>query len=249
MSPLREIAEHQQNDPDLSWIIAYLNNGSLPNDEKRARNLVLETSQYDLVDGFLRCENPVIPGSWRVVVPKELRKPLLEEAHSGRFAGHFFEKRIYETLRKQVWWPGMRADTRRHCRSCLVCASRKGTGRVSHPPLQSIPVGGPFHRVGVDVFQLPLTEAGNLYVVVFLDYLTKCAEAFAVPDQTAETIARLLVNEIFCRHGASEHLLSDRGANFLSELVQGVCKLSIKKVNTSGYHPQPMVWLRNSIVH
>ena len=69
--------------------------------------------------------------------------------------------------------PG-RADTRRHCRSCLVCASRKGTGRASHPPLQSIPVGGPFHRVGVDVLQLPLTESGNHYVVVFLDYLIKC---------------------------------------------------------------------------
>ena len=130
----------------------------------------------------------------------------------------------------------MRADTRRHCRSCLVCVSRRGANRIPHPPLQPIPVGG---RVGVDVLQLPLTEAGNRYVVVFQDYLTKWVEAFATPNQTAETIAHLLVNEIFCRHGAPEHLLSDRGANFLSELVQDVCKLlSIKKINTSGYHPQ-----------
>lgn len=64
-------------------------------------------------------------------------------------------------------------------------------------------------------------------------------EGFAVPDQTAETIARILVNEIFCRHGAPEHLLSDRGANFLSELFTEVSRLlNIKKLNTSGYHPQ-----------
>ena len=133
----------------------------------------------------------------------------------------------------------MCADTRRHCRSCLVCVSRRGANRIPHPPLQPIPVGGPFHRVGVDVLQLPLTEAGNCYVVVFQDYLTKWVEAFATPNQTAETIAHLLVNEIFCRHGAPEHLLSDRGANFLSEHMQDVCKLlSIKKINTSGYHPQ-----------
>ena len=133
----------------------------------------------------------------------------------------------------------MRSDVRHHCRSCLTCATRKGTGRPSRPPLKPIEVGGPFHRVGVDVLQLPLTENGNKYVVVFQDYLTKWVEAFAVPNQTAETIAKLLVEEIFCRHGAPEHLLSDRGTNFLSDLVQEVCRLlNVTKVNTSGYHPQ-----------
>lgn len=37
-------------------------------------------------------------------------------------------------------------------------------------------------------------------------------EAFAVPDQTADTIARLLVEKIVCVHGVPEQLLSDRGA-------------------------------------
>ena len=119
------------------------------------------------------------------------------------------------------------------------CVSRNGSGRQTKPPLNSIPVGGPFHLMGVDVLQLPVTEAGNKYVVVFADYLTKWVEAFAVKDQSAQTIAHLLVEEIFCRHGAPQQLLSDRGANFLSELVLEVCKiLEIKKVNTSGYHPQ-----------
>ena len=63
---------------------------------------------------------------------------------------------------------------RRHCHACLVCASRKGTDRASRPPLQPIPVGGPFHRVGVDILKLPTSFEGNQYAVVFLDYLTKC---------------------------------------------------------------------------
>ena len=63
-------------------------------------------------------------------------------------------------------------------------------------------------------------------------------------DQSATTIAKLLVEDVFCNHGAPEHLLSDRRANFLSSLIQDVCKytvhvyLNIKKVNTSGYHSQ-----------
>ena len=93
--------------------------------------------------------------------------------------------------------------------------------------------------VGVDILQLPMSMDGNQYAVVFMDYFTKWPEVFAVPDQTAETIARLLVEQVIPRHGVPEQLLSDRGKNFLSSLVQEVCKLiGTKKINTSGYHPQ-----------
>ena len=132
----------------------------------------------------------------------------------------------------------MRADVSKYCRSCLVCASRKGNGHSIKPALQPIPVGGPFHWIGVDVLQLPLTLDGNQYAVMFTDYLTKWVEAFAVADQTAETIARLFVEGVVCRHGAPQELLSDRGANFVSDLVSEVCKLFDVKLNTSGYHPQ-----------
>ena len=38
-------------------------------------------------------------------------------------------------------------------------------------------------------------------------------------------------------HGIPEELLSDRGANFLSGLIQDTCRLlGVKKINTSGYH-------------
>ena len=69
--------------------------------------------------------------------------------------------------------------------------------------------------------------------------ITKWVEVFAVSDQKAETIAKLLVEGVISRHGAPQELLSDCGANFLSALVLEVCKLfDIKKVNTSGYNPQ-----------
>ena len=102
-----------------------------------------------------------------------------------------------------------------------------------------IKVGGPFERVGVDILKMPLTESGNRYVVVFVEYLTKWVEAFPVPDQTSETIARLLIDHVVCRHGVPRELLSDRGANLLSDLMQEVCALTgMKKVNTTASHPQ-----------
>ena len=60
-----------------------------------------------------------------------------------------------------------------------------------------------------------------------------------MPDQRAETIVRLFVDNIVCRHVVPEELLSDCGANFLSDLILQMCSLlCIKKVNTSNYHPQ-----------
>ena len=54
----------------------------------------------------------------------------------------------------------------------------------------------------------------------------------------AVTIARLLTDEIIPGYGAPRTLLSNRGKNFLSNIVREVCNLySIKKLNTSTYNP------------
>ena len=234
-----DIETLQRQDEELAPIFRFLEDGIVPGDDRRAKRLALEKSSFEVIDGVLYHENPSVPGVWRIVVPKALRETLLKESHSGKFAGHFAERKLYATLRTKYWWDKMRSDVHKHCRSCLTCASRKGPGRAPRPKLQPIPVGGPFHRVGVDVLQLPLSHEGKQYAVVFMDYLTKWPEVFAVPDQKAETIARLFVEHVIARHGVPEHLLSDREANFLSSLVQEVCKLvGTIKLNTSGYHPQ-----------
>ena len=235
----KDIGWLQRCDEELLPILEYLESDVLPADAKQAQRLALEKSNFEVIEDVLYYENPAVPGNWRIAVPKCLRSTLLKESHGGRFAGHFAEKKVYSTLRTKYWWKGMRADVRRYCRGCLVCASRKGPGRAQRPPLQPIPVGGPFHMVGVDVLQLPPSYQGNQYAIVFMDYLTKWPEVFATCDQKAETIARLLVEQVIARHWVPELLLSDRGPNFLSTLVQEVCTLvGTIKINTSGYHPQ-----------
>ena len=132
----------------------------------------------------------------------------------------------------------MRSDIKEWCRACEVCFTRRAGSRP-HVPLTPIPVSGPWDRVGVDVLQLPRSHNGNRYLIVFIDYLTKWVEAFAAPDQTALTIARLLVEEVVTRHGVPNTLLSDRGANFLSKLMAEVYHLlGVRKLNTAAYHPQ-----------
>ena len=132
----------------------------------------------------------------------------------------------------------MRKDITRWTRECLVCNSHF-LGQSVRPPLTPIPMAGRFDRIGVDVIQFPCSHLGNQYAVVFVGYLTKWPEVYATPDQSAATIANLLVREIISRHGVPLEVLSDRGRAFLSGLLKEVQQLlGFRKTNTSAYHPQ-----------
>ena len=234
---LEDIQLQQQRDPELLLLINFLRSSELPEEEKAAKKIVLESAKYDLMDRILYFEYPAAPHCWCIVVSKDLQVPLLEETNGRKFAGYFAERKTHDRLRRYYWWRGMRADVHCYCRGCLICVTKRGGRKPPRSPLHPIPVGGLFQCIGVDVLQLPLTQSGNRYAVVFVDYLTKWVEAFTVPDQTAGTIARLLVESVVCVHGVPEQLLSNRGSNFLSDLVRSVCSLlGIIKIIASGYY-------------
>lgn len=76
-------------------------------------------------------------------------------------------------------------------------------------------------------------------MVVTQDLFTKWPFVFAVPDQKAARIARLLAEEVIPWFGVPEALLSDIGTNLLSHLMTDLCKmLGTRKLNTTSYHPQ-----------
>ncbi len=230
------LADLQREDQSLAEVITYLETGVLPADEKQAKTIALTCSQYTMKDGVLYYVDPDC--TLRVIPPTSTREKLFQQAHGGAFGGHLGEVKVHSELRRHYWWLGMRADIGRWTRACLVCASHS-TGRAVRPPLTPIPVGGPFDRVGVDIIQFPRSHDGHQYCVVFMDYLTKWPEAFAVSNQTAATVAKLLVEEVVSRYGVPAEVLSDRGSAFLSGLMKEVTKLlGLHQVNTTAYHPQ-----------
>ena len=130
----------------------------------------------------------------------------------------------------------MYSATERFVKSCPEYAIVSGTGCRQPPPLHPIPVHRPFQIVGVDVMDLPVTTNGNKHVVVFQDYRPM---VYAIPDQKAHRIARILVDEVIPFYRIPECLLSDRGTNLLSHLMRDLCQmLGIKKLNTTAYHPE-----------
>ena len=87
--------------------------------------------------------------------------------------------------------------------------------------------------------ELPVTESGNRYVILFQDFVTKWPLIFIAPDQKAIRIACLVAVEVLSLFGVPDALLSDRGANLLAHVMKDVCELLVvMKLNTTTCHPQ-----------
>ena len=72
-----------------------------------------------------------------------------------------------------------------------------------------------------------------------MDYFSKWVKALAMPEQSAATVAHLLVTEVICRFGVPLQIPTDQGRNFESVLFKEVCRvLDIKKTWTTPLHPQ-----------
>ena len=231
--------EEQQKDPHLKNIIHFLNTDELPLDVKQARKIAAQQTMFVLIDDVLYYVDSKRDHQRRIVVPNQLRERILEEAHRGVMSGHFSGRRTFSALARHWWWESMYSDTLKYVENCPECTITSGMGKHHRPPLHPIPVSRPFQIVGLDLMELPQTKKGNKYVIVIQDYLTKWPLVCAVPNQKTQTVAHVLVEELVPLFGVPEALLSDRGTNLLSHLMQDLCKmLGITKLNTTAYHPE-----------
>ena len=85
----------------------------------------------------------------------------------------------------------------------------------------------------------PKKMSGNKFIIAFVDWFSGWPEAFAVPDKTADTVAHLLIEEIFPRYGCSLQIVMDNGLENVNKVVQETMRsLNIHNVQTSVYHSQ-----------
>ena len=102
------LKERQQKDPELLQVILYLEGGVLLADDKRAQEIVLTHSQYEIVDSILYHVEK--DNTLRVIPATEDRERLFDEAHNGTLGGHLRDAKIHGQLAKHYWWLRMRAD-------------------------------------------------------------------------------------------------------------------------------------------
>ena len=77
-----------------------------------------------------------------------------------------------------------------------------------------------------------------MYILTCLDSFTKWAEAFPLRNKEAETVAKVLVEQVFCRFGTPVSVLSDCGKEVDGNIMRNIClMLEIDKLRTTPYKP------------
>lgn len=85
---------------------------------------------------------------------------------------------------------------------------------------------------------LPPTEEGHRFILTVCDYGSRYPEAFPLKSTTSQDVAEALV-EMFSHTGIPEEILTDRGTNFCSELMEEFLKMfGVCHIKTSAYHPE-----------
>ncbi|CAI5640726.1 unnamed protein product [Oreochromis niloticus] len=244
-----ELQQHQVSDPALGMVRDWMEAGTRP-DWSAVSSQGPETKSLYSQWNNLELHGGVIYRRWRapdgggdilqLLVPRALRPGVLRWVHGAAGTGHFGNGKTVRRLRRRFYWPGCCQDVEIHVHCCDDCTAQKGPSQRSNAPLQQYLVGAPMERIRVDILgPFPVTDAGNWYVLVAMDYFSKWPEAYAVPDQSAVTTARTLVDEMFTRFGVPEELHSDQGRNFESQVLGEVCRrLGVRKTRTTPLHPQ-----------
>lgn len=220
-------------------LVVYLTTGQHPENFsiQQRKSLENQARHFQVYHNLLYKNERRTQKKIRVIRPYEMEATFYM-FHNDPLAAHSSAEKMMEKMKSRYYWPQMFEGIREYVKSCDSCQRRGGHRR--REPLHPIPVGEPFHRIGIDyVGPLPITENGNKYIIVAMDYLTKWPEAKPVREATAETTVNFIYEDIISRHGCPTIILTDRGTHFNNQLLKGLCeKFEVEHLMSTPYHPQ-----------
>ena len=171
-------------------------------------------------------------------VPEVLRDPLLVLAHNQN--GYNGGQRTYMALKKMYYWPGMKSEVFKHCKTCKECTLQNQantSGEFKHFKIPEVPM----QLICMDLVGpiSPVTSRGNRFILTCIDMLTGFTIAVLIKDKMAKTVYDAYQAHIYCIFGGSARILTDNGTEFRNEQMDELCKqLNVQRVYSPVYTPE-----------
>ena len=197
--------------------------------------------EYDIgIEQKLLCENSQT--NPRPVIPDSLRKAIFSSLHALAHPGF---KATFRLLNTRYFWPGMKADVQQWCAQCERCQSCKISRHVKKPIKELPQPSQRFTTVHLDIvgpLELPEIDAFERrprYLLTMIDSYSRWFEAAPLSDISAINVAKTFLSYWIARFGPPLTLVTDRGSQFRSELMQSFTNLlGIHHIRTSAYNPR-----------
>jgi transposase InsO family protein len=239
-----DLPQLQNQDPDLQAIFQFIKTGNwFPHLSKRQIRTLATLAPKVFFDknklAWIRLDDYKYPRT-ALWLPEFYRKPALCESHDQIFAGHNAAQKSYLKLTSSYFWPNVYTHILKHTQTCLRCQQRK-LSRTKKVPLAPLPIPDqPNVRVHADLFGPMLgTEKKSAYILCITDAFTKYAVVTKIDTKDAETVAKAIFDNWFCKFGIPAQLHTDGGKEFVNKLSAELFELlNVQHSKTSPYHPQ-----------
>jgi len=158
------------------------------------------------------------PDFLQLVLPRSDVEDAHRRCHAGVVAGHFGIQKTLDQVKRRFYWQSWKEDTKRFCRRCAEC-NKYHQGRLKKQgALKPVLHGAPHERWYINLTgPHPKSDRGHTWILTCIDSFTKWAEAFPLRNKEAQTIAKVLVGQVFTRFGVPLSILSDQRRKWMDE--------------------------------
>ena len=172
-------------------------------------------------------------GRHKLVIWEDKRLELIRRAHDD--LGHKGIFTVRMRLAERFWWPHMESDIRWFIQTCHECQIRL-IKKIHIPPTVPTPAGL-FRKVYVDTMLMPKAR-GYRYIIHARCSLTSFPEWTMVKNENFKSIAKFLHDNLLCRWGAIEVIISDNAPQYIQAAEYLLDKYHIHHIKISPYNSQ-----------
>ncbi|GJR36771.1 reverse transcriptase domain-containing protein [Tanacetum coccineum] len=162
-------------------------------------------------------------------------RTILDQCHHGPTGGHYGPNvTTKKVLDSGFYWPTIIKEAHTLVQLCEACQKTGNISKRDEMPLNNIQVCEIFDIWGID-FMGPFLKSHKFeYILVVVDYVSKWAEAQALPTNDARVVITFL-KKLFCRFGMPKALISDRVKN---------TNIALKRILEKTVKDNPAIWSR-----